>query len=58
MHRVTLYIRTAFQFIEDTLRNTFLLAHFKGATYQIPGILVTSIPVKKSGATSYQSQKP
>ena len=42
-------IRTAFQPVEDDLRNAFLLALFKGATSQIHRILVTGLTAKQDG---------
>ena len=46
MQRVTPDIGMAFQTTEDALRNAFLLAILKGATFQIPGRAFTGIPSK------------
>ena len=44
---VTLNTGTAFHTVEGVLQDTLLLAIFKGATYQISGIAVTSLLVKQ-----------
>ena len=43
VQRVTLDKGTVLQPIEDALRDAFLPALFKGATYQIPGRAVNSL---------------
>ena len=47
MQRVILGIRMVFQPVEDDLRNTLLMALFKGATSQIHGILITGLTAKQ-----------
>ena len=42
-------IGTAFHTVEDELRDAFLLALFKGITFQIPVRAVTGFPVNWSG---------
>ena len=49
VQHITPDIGTTFHPVEDKLRNTFLLDLFKGETYQIPGRVVTSLPVKQDG---------
>ena len=49
MQSVTPYLGTAFQPIDDTLCSVFLRDLSKGDTSQIPGRVVTSLPVKKVG---------
>ena len=44
---VTLYIGTMFQTMEDVLLEAFLPDLFKVATYQIPGRVITGMPVKQ-----------
>ena len=48
-HHVTPDKGTAFQLVEDALQEAFLSDLFKGATSQILGRTVTSMPVKQSG---------
>ena len=47
VQRVTLDIGAVFQPVEDALREAFLPDLFKVATYQIPGRVITSMPVKQ-----------
>ena len=49
MQRVILDIGTALHPIEDTLRNAFFPALFKGPISQIPGRAVTGLSVKQAG---------
>ena len=51
VQRVTPDIGMAFQVVEDSLRDIFLPDLFQGATAQIPGSSITSLPVKQSGIT-------
>ena len=44
--RVTPNIGKAFQTVKHALQEAFLTALFRGVTFQIPGILVTGMPVK------------
>ena len=46
VQRITLYMRTEFQPVEEALQEVLLPSLFKGNTYQIPGGAVTSMPFK------------
>ena len=47
MQRVNIDIWAVFQHVEDALREAFLPDLFKVATYQIPGRVITGMPVKQ-----------
>ena len=49
VQRVTPGIGMVFQAVEYELQDTFLPDLFQSATSQIPGKLITSLPVKKFG---------
>ena len=49
MQRITLGIGTAFQPMEDKLRDAFLPELFKGSTPKISRIVVTGLPIKQAG---------
>ena len=49
MQRVTLDIGMTFEPVEDELRDTLLPDLFQGDTYQIPGRVVTGLPVNQAG---------
>ena len=49
IQRVTPGIEIAFRTVEDALHDAFILALFKGVISQIPGRVVTGMPVKQAG---------
>ena len=49
VQRITLDIGMDFQVVEDALQDIFPLALFQGATEQIPGRAIISLPVKHAG---------
>ena len=48
VRRITPYIGMAFQVVEDAFQDIFLPDLFQGDTAQIPGRLITGLPVKQA----------